>query len=97
MPKAISKEESSINTLVNLFGIDLLKMRKEVDELKNEVRLQTLASDAQERCIKVQADLIGNNKREENIWRERIRKALNQANFQTEMGHIIERDKNQPF
>ena len=95
MPKV--KEESNLNNLVHLFGIDVLKIRKELDELKEEVRLSSLQADAQHSSIKVQADIIETYKREENIWRERMRKALNYANFQTEMKTIIERDKDQPF
>ena len=96
MPKA-KEEAQALNNLVHLFGIDVLKIRKELDELKEEVRLSSLQSDAQRNCIKVQADLINHVIREENIWRERMRKALNYANFQTEMQAIKTRDEDQPF
>jgi len=96
MPKA-KEEAEALNNLVHLFGVDVLKMRKELDELKEEVRLSSLQSDAQRNCIKIQADLLDTYKREENIWRERMRKALNYANFQTEMQAIKKRDEDQPF
>jgi len=96
MPKA-KEEAETLNNLVHLFGVDVLKMRKELDELKEEVRLSSLQSDAQHNCIKIQADLLDTYKREENIWRERMRKALNYANFQTEMQAIKKRDEDQPF
>jgi len=99
MPKVIPKDEftANINNLVHQICSDLLKMKKEIDELKEEVRLSSLQSDAQRSCIKIQADTLETYKREENIWRERMRKALNYANFQKEMQIIKERDKDQPF
>ena len=96
MPKA-KEEAQALNNLVHLFGVDVLKMRKELDELKEEVRLSSLQLDAQSSCIKIQADTIETYKREENIWRERMRKALNYANFQSEWQKIKKRDEDQPF
>ena len=103
MPKvttrAIPRDEftSNISDLVHQLCLDLIRVKKEVDELKEEVRLSSLQLDAQSSCIKIQADTIETYKREENIWRERMRKALNYANFQKEMQIIKERDKDQPF
>ena len=99
MPKAIPKDEftANINNLVHQLCSDLLKMKKELDEIKEELRIQTLQSDAQRSCMIKQSDSIETIKREENIWRERMRKALSYANFQTEMQTIKKRDEEQPF
>ncbi len=99
MPKVIPKDQFAANMsdLVHQLCLDLIRVKKEVDELKEEVRIQTLQSDAQRSCMIKQSDSIETIKREENIWRERMRKSLSQANFQTEMQTIKKRDEDKPF
>ena len=99
MPKVIPKDQFTANMsdLVHQLCLDLIRVKKEVDELTEEVRIQTLQSDAQRSCMIKQSDLIENIKREANIWRERMRKALSQANFEAEMQTIKKRDEDKPF
>ena len=97
MPRKEAADENSINHLVHQLCAEMITMRKDILKLEDEVRLATLASDAQGKCVRTQADVIETFKREENIWRERMRKALNYANFQPEMQTILQRDKDKPF